>query len=427
MNTERFFMGLSMNYCSVFAEKNMNIAVAQSGGPTCAINASLAGVFHAGKKSDAINKVFASMNGIEGILSDRLIDLSDFICSPDDTELLIRTPSAALGSCRKKLPKYADDSSVYEKITDCFRRHDVGMFFYIGGNDSMDTVEKLSAYYSQNNVDIKVIGVPKTIDNDLCGTDHCPGFGSAAKYVAASVQEITRDSNVYSIPSVTIIETMGRHAGWLTAASACMHENGESSPHLIYLPETPFSADRFIEDVQAQMKLHKAVIAVVSEGVRTADGKFAAEAYQSCKTDAFGHTYLAGVGKYLEHLVSEQIGCKVRSIELNVMQRCSSHFASLTDITESQKIGEAAVEAALNGKTGCMMSFKRGSSSTYDCEITAVPVAVSANSEKFFPVEWINSSGNGVTQEAVDYVMPLIQGELTPIMKNGMVQHFSIN
>jgi 6-phosphofructokinase 1 len=402
----------------------MNIAVAQSGGPTCVINSSLAGVFAAGTESDKIDIVYGSLNGIEGIIEDRLINLEEYITSQEDIELLVRTPSAALGSCRRKLPEYSENSEIYNKITECFRKHDIEMFFYIGGNDSMDTVAKLSKYYADNGIDIKVIGIPKTIDNDLCGTDHCPGFGSAAKYVAATVQEITRDSNVYCVPSVTVIETMGRHAGWLTAAAGCIKANGESSPHLIYLPEYPFDSERFINDVREKMKEHKAVIAVVSEGVRTADGRFAAEEYQSSKTDAFGHAYLSGIGKYLENLVSEKIGCKVRSIELNVMQRCSSHIASLTDISEAERIGRAAVNTGLDGKTGCMMSFRRAETTEYKCDIVTVPAEISANSERLFPSEWINVEGNNITSAALDYYMPLIQGELYPIMKNGMPQHF---
>lgn len=402
----------------------MNIAVAQSGGPTCAINASLAGVFEFGKKSGEINKIFGVLNGIEGIISDNLVDLEDFIKSDEELELLIRTPSAALGSCRRKLPDHTKDPELFKTITNCFLRHDIEIFFYIGGNDSMDTVAKLSQYYSENNIGIKIIGIPKTIDNDLFGTDHCPGFGSAAKYVAATIQEITRDSNVYKAESVTIIETMGRHAGWLTAASACIRRNGESAPHLIYLPEHVFSGEQFISDVREIMKKHKAVIAVVSEGVRTADGKFAAEAYQSAKTDAFGHSYLSGAGKFLENLVSEKIGCKVRSIELNVMQRCSSHFASLTDINASKAIGAAAVETALGGATGIMMAFTRESNSPYKFGITTVPADQTANNEKFFPKEWITENGYDITEEAIDYIIPLIQGELPPVMKNGMPQHF---
>ncbi len=404
----------------------MNIAVAQSGGPTCAINASLGGVYKAGIASESVHTVYGALNGIEGIIDERLVDLSDYLQTDEDYELLIRTPSAVLGSCRRKLPDYHQDSEIYEKITESFKRHDIGMFFYIGGNDSMDTVNKLSKYYKENSIDIKVIGIPKTIDNDLCETDHCPGFGSAAKYVAATVQEITRDSNVYSIPSVTIIETMGRHAGWLTAASCCIRANGESAPHLVYLPEETFSGERFIEDVKKEMKKHKAVIAIVSEGVKNSDGRFSGESCQSNKVDAFGHSYLSGIGKYLENLVTERIGCKVRSIELNVMQRCSSHIASMTDINESQQIGSAAVEAALNGLTGHTMIFKRESIKPYKLTISSVPAEKTANSERFFPVEWITAEKNNVTQEAIEYLMPLIQGELHPMMKSGMPMHMII-
>lgn len=404
----------------------MNIAVAQSGGPTCAINASLAGVFIAGKKSDDIDIIYGAMNGIEGIINDNLVDLSGHIKNDDDLQLLIRTPSAILGSCRRKLPKFTADDEIYQQIYSNLKKNNIGMFFYIGGNDSMDTVAKLSDYFDKNSIDIKVIGIPKTIDNDLCETDHCPGFGSAAKYVAATVQEITRDSNVYNLPSVTIIEAMGRHAGWLTASSCCIRANGETAPHLIYLPESPFSSEKFINDVKEMMEVHKAVIAVVSEGVKTADGKFASEAYQSRKTDAFGHSYLSGIGKYLENLVSEEIGCKVRSIELNVMQRCSSHIASLTDINESQHIGEAAVAEGLAGKTGCMIVVTRTSNKPYNCKTECAPAFKTANSERFFPLEWISNDGNDVTAEAVEYFLPLIQGELSTIMKNGMPVHLTI-
>ena len=404
----------------------MNIAVAQSGGPTCAINASLAGVVKAGLSSEKIDKVYGALNGIEGIIADRLVDMSEYVDTEEERELLLRTPSAVLGSCRKKLPDYHTDEETYKIITERFRQHDIGMFFYIGGNDSMDTVAKLSAYYSEKNIDIKVVGIPKTIDNDLCETDHCPGFGSAAKYVAATVQEITRDSNVYNVPSVTVVEAMGRHAGWLTAAACCMRANGETAPHVIYLPETVFSADKFIEDVKEQMKQHKAVIAVVSEGVKNADGRFAAESCQSNKVDAFGHSYLSGIGKFLEQLVTEKIGCKVRSIELNVMQRCSSHIASLTDIEESQLIGEEAVKAGLDGQTGVMMIFRRESDSPYRVSISSVSADKAANSEKFFPSEWINDEENNVKDEAMSYFMPLIQGELMPFMKNGLPSHMII-
>lgn len=405
----------------------MNIAVAQSGGPTCAINASLAGVFSAGKKSGKFEKIYGAFNGIEGILENRLIDLSEVITDDEKYQLLLRTPSAVLGSCRRKLPDHHESSEIYEKITDVLHNNNIGVFFYIGGNDSMDTVAKYSSYLEENSInDIKVIGIPKTIDNDLCETDHSPGFGSAAKYVCSTVQEITRDSNVYCIPSVTIIEAMGRHAGWLAASACCIRANGENAPHLIYLPEMTFSIEKFLSDVKNEMKKHKAVIVVVSEGVKTAEGKFAAEEFQSGQKDVFGHSYLAGIGKFLEKLVAAEIGCKVRSIELNVMQRCSSHIASREDIESSVAIGSAAVEAAISGKSGCMMTFIRESDKPYRFRIETADASKAANSEKLFPREWINEEGNNVLPAALDYFMPLIQGEILPIMKNGMPLHMTI-
>lgn len=405
----------------------MNIAVAQSGGPTCAINASLAGVFSAGKKSGKFEKIYGAFNGIEGILENRLVDLSEVITDDEKYQLLLRTPSAVLGSCRRKLPDHHESSEIYEKITDVLHNNNIGVFFYIGGNDSMDTVAKYSSYLEENSInDIKVIGIPKTIDNDLCETDHSPGFGSAAKYVCSTVQEITRDSNVYCIPSVTIIEAMGRHAGWLAASSCCISANGENAPHLIYLPEMTFSIEKFLSDVKNEMKKHKAVIVVVSEGVKTAEGKFAAEEFQSGQKDVFGHSYLAGIGKFLEKLVAAEIGCKVRSIELNVMQRCSSHIASREDIESSAAIGSAAVEAAISGKSGCMMTFIRESDKPYRFRIETADASKAANSEKLFPREWINEEGNNVLPVALDYFMPLIQGEILPIMKNGMPLHMTI-
>ncbi|MBO5264906.1 MAG: 6-phosphofructokinase [Ruminococcus sp.] len=405
----------------------MNIVVAQSGGPTCAINASLAGVFKRGCKSDKIDKIYGSINGINGIIRQNLVDLSDYIKSEEDIKLLINTPSTALGSCRYKLAECEKDESDYKKIVECLKKYDIGMFFYIGGNDSMDTVMKLSAYFSENNIDIKVIGIPKTIDNDLCGTDHSPGFGSAAKYVAATMQEIIRDSRVYSVKSVTIVEIMGRHAGWLTASSCCLRANGEIAPHLIYLPEVHFSTEKFLEDLKRIQSEHDAVIVAVSEGVRTEDGSFAAEEFQSQKSDAFGHQYLSGIGKCLENIVSKELNCKVRSIELNVMQRCSSHIASLTDLCESEEIGEAAVEAALDGKTGRMMCYNRDSNSPYKMHIGDISVFDTANKEQYFPIEWINSEHNNVTDEALEYFLPLIQGETETKMKNGMPVHFVID
>ena len=403
----------------------MNIAVAQSGGPTCAINASLVGVYLEARESGKFENIYGSLNGIEGIIKQNLINLSDYLKTDDDIDLLVHTPSTVLGSCRYKISDNAEE--VYAKILECFRKYDIGVFVYIGGNDSMDTVLKLSEYFAKNNIDIKVIGVPKTIDNDLCGTDHSPGFASAAKYVNATVQEIARDSRVYSVDSVTVIEIMGRHAGWLTASSCCLRANGEIAPHLIYLPEVPFNVDKFIEGVKRVQKEHKAVIVAVSEGIKTESGAFAGELFQSKKCDAFGHQYLAGIGKYLENIISEHIKCKVRSIELNVMQRCSSHIASQTDLDESVEIGRAGVKVALEGKTGCMMCYVRESSKPYKMHIDSVPVSQTANQEKLFPTEWITPDGNNVIDDAVDYFLPLIQGEAEQKMKNGMPIHFVID
>ncbi|NLP25982.1 MAG: 6-phosphofructokinase [Clostridiales bacterium] len=404
----------------------MNIVVASSGGPTSAINSSIAGVYLEATKHSNINKIYGALNGIEGILENRLVDLREQLGSGEDIDLLRLTPSTVLGSCRYKLPKVEDDVSVYEEIISHFKEYDIGAFFYIGGNDSMDTVCKLSRYMSQNNIDIKAIGIPKTIDNDLMYTDHTPGFGSAAKYVAATIKEITRDSMVYSAKSVTIVEIMGRYAGWLAASSCVLRERGETAPHLIYLPEVPFSTEKFVEDIKAKQKEHKAVIVAVSEGIKAEEGCYVAECYQSGENDAFGHKYLSGVGKMLEDLVKKEIGCKVRSIELNVMQRCSSHIASKTDIDEAESIGSNAVLAALNGDTGKMMVFDRISDNPYRMEIKTVDVGGVANHVKYFPIEWINEEKNNIKDEAIQYFLPLIQGELSIKMDKGMPVHFRI-
>ncbi len=399
----------------------MNIAIAQSGGPTCAINASLVGAFAQALKTQEIDAVFGSVNGIEGIIKDNLIDLKNFITSNEDMELLKQTPSTVLGSCRYKLPPVNENEKVYKDIMHCFKKHNIKVFLYIGGNDSMDTVMKLSLYAESHGEDVRIIGIPKTIDNDLCETDHTPGFGSAAKYVATTVQEIVCDSSVYSIESVTIIEIMGRHAGWLTASTCVICANGINAPHLIYLPEDDFDIDKFVEDVRREQAKHKAVVIAVSEGIMTnKDG------FRSGVTDNFGHEYLSGIGKQLENVIREKIGCKVRSIELNVMQRCSSHICSETDINESCQIGAAGVEAALSGKTGEMMAFKRISNKPYIVDIISVPAEKVANKERLFPKDWITSDHTNVKKSAVDYFLPLIQGERVIRMKNGMPQHFKI-
>lgn len=401
----------------------MNIAVAQSGGPTCAINASLLGVFRQATQYEQIETVYGSVNGIEGLIYDNFVSLNEIIQTDDEIELIRQTPSTMLGSCRYKLPDCAKDVGVYETIAANLQKHGIGAFFYIGGNDSMDTVVKLSGYFKEKGIDIKVLGIPKTIDNDLPCTDHTPGFGSAAKYVATTMQEIVRDSSVYSVESVTLVEIMGRDTGWLTASTAVLRANGLDAPHLIYLPEKPFSVARFLADVRDAMKKHYAVVVAISEGI-SLDPAEISETEQSGKTDVFGHKYLAGVGKTLEKVIVKEIGCKVRSIELNVMQRCASHISSKRDITEAERIGGSAVNAMLQGITGEMMVFHRVQESPYNVRIDHVNAALVANHVKYFPAEWISEKGNDVTQEAIDYCLPLIQGEQNIRYKNGIPQHY---
>ena len=398
-----------------------NIAVAQSGGPTAAINASLTGVFNGAEQEKEVDEIYGAENGIEGILGDRLLNLRSILMDDHDKQLLMTTPSTILGSCRFKLKDWHEDESDYLRITEVFNRHNIRAFFYIGGNDSMDTVMKLNSYFVAKDIRIKVVGVPKTIDNDVTETDHTPGFGSAAKYVACSLQEIIRDSRVYSIPSVTIVEIMGRDAGWLAASSCVLRANGEPAPHLIYLPEGEFSPEKYLEDVRKAQLRYKAVIVAVSEGI-TAGG------VTSEVADAFGHKYLSGVGKWLEGYTKEHIGCKVRSIELNVMQRCSSHIASLTDLNEAERIGREAVKAALTyGESGVMMAFRRISNNPYRVEIVTADISKIANQEKKFPREWINPEGNNVTVDALNYFLPLIQGEPQLEFRNGIPVHFRLD
>lgn len=399
----------------------MNIAVAQSGGPTVAINASLMGVFEEALKSAQIDTIYGSKNGIEGIINQNLVNLNEAVKTQEDIDLVKLTPSTVLGSCRYKMPSPDDKPEVYEKIVECFKKYDIGAFFYIGGNDSMDTTDKLSKYTMQNGIDVKVIGIPKTIDNDLCYTDHTPGFGSAAKYLATTMQEIARDSAVYDLKSVVVVEIMGRHAGWLTASSGVLHANGETAPHLIYLPEGDFSAEKFLNDINAQLAVRNSVIVAVSEGIKLDDAS-----YRSGKVDNFGHEYLSGIGKLLENLITEKIGCKVRSIELNVMQRCSSHLASKTDIEEAALIGACGVKAALQGETGKMMTFERVSNNPYKVEIGSVEAKLVANAEKTFPKEWICDNGTNITSEAIEYFLPLINGEVQIKTQNGMPVHFKL-
>lgn len=404
----------------------MNIAVAQSGGPTCAINASLLGVFTQGSKCEEIDLIYGSLNGIEGLIYDNLVNLNEIITDNTAIELIRQTPSTLLGSCRYKLPSPDEKPEIYETILNNLQKYNISAFFYIGGNDSMDTVMKLDRYFKEKGVKISAIGIPKTIDNDLPETDHTPGFGSAAKYLATTLREITRDSSVYSVDSVTIVEIMGRDTGWLTASSAVLHSVGETAPHLIYLPEKPFTVKQFIEDVRKVQKKHNSVIVAVSEGVTLSEEDIGEE-FQSGKSDNFGHKYLAGVGKALEKIVTKELKCKVRSIELNVMQRCSSHLSSKCDITEAQYIACEAVKLALNGVSGKMMTFKRLSNNPYNITIECIDIQKVANRVKYFPLEWINENNNGVTDEAIEYFLPLIEGEQNFHMENGMPKHFVLN
>lgn len=400
----------------------MNIAVAQSGGPTAAINASLLGVVREALAQREIDNVYGAVNGIEGVINKNLIQLNSLF-EAEDADLLRQTPATALGSCRYKLPTLEKDSEIYKKITDCFLELGIKAFFYIGGNDSMDTVHKLSEYFSKNNIDIRVMGVPKTIDNDLCETDHTPGFGSAAKFVATAIEEISLDSAVYNLKSVTIVEIMGRHAGWLAASACIPHVNGQVAPHLIYLPECEFSIEKFLEDIRNNLKKYNSVIVAVSEGI---DLRNLDPTLRAGKVDAFGHQYLNGVGKCLENIVKTEIGCKVRSVELNVLQRSASHISSRTDIDEAQHIGACAVKAMLDGVTGKMMAFKRVSDNPYSVVVEPVDASLVANNERFFPKKWINDEQNNIKDEALGYFIPLIEGECNIKTKNGLPLRFNI-
>ncbi len=402
-----------------------NAVVGQSGGPTAAINATLSGVIRGAMKArdeGVIGTLYGMRNGIEGFLEERLVDLFGIF---DEGKLLSleATPAAALGSCRRRLKGYEEDAQTYARLLELFKKYDIRYFFYIGGNDSMDTVHKLSRYAADNGYELRVVGVPKTIDNDLMLTDHTPGFGSAAKYVATTVKEILRDVAVYEVKAVTIVEIMGRDAGWLTAASALPQLSGKG-PDLIYLPERVFDIELFLSDVRAALKEQNAVLVAVSEGIRTADGEYVGA--KGGVLDAFGHKALSGAGKALEGIIRNEIGCKVRSIELNLPQRCASHIASLTDITESVRIGAAAVNAATEGASGVMMIMEREEGSSYSVNIRTADIGKIANGVRCVPDGYINEAGNGVTDACIEYLRPLIMGEQSLVYEDGMPKHFVI-
>ena len=406
-----------------------NAIVGQSGGPTAAINATLAGVIKGAMQSEYIDKVYGMKNGIDGLLADTVICLNSYFEDEKSYETLKRTPAAALGSCRKKLPQESDPKykQTFEKIIEQFKKYDIRYFFYIGGNDSMDTVAKLSKYTSECGYEVRIIGVPKTIDNDLLGTDHTPGFGSAAKYISVVMQEILRDTAVYTVKAVTIVEIMGRDAGWLTASSAVGRILGLPSPDLVYLPERAFDMDEFFADLKKILEEKPNVVVAVSEGLQFADGRFVGESTQGGAVDAFGHKYLAGTGKALELAVKEKLGCKVRSVELNLPQRCASHIASLCDIEESFGVGKAAVSAAEQGVSREMMVILRNDDAgePYSSVYGHMDIDLIANRTKFVPKHFINERGNHVTDECLRYILPLIEGECYPEYKNGLPVFFS--
>lgn len=404
-----------------------NLLVGQSGGPTAAINATLAGVLSQAQISEQIDIVYGAFNGIEGVMQETFVNLTEKIPNTDAIHLLRQTPSAALGSCRYKLKDYNVCKEEYQKILDVFRKYNIGYFVYIGGNDSMDTVMKLSQYFKQEGIsDIFIMGAPKTIDNDLMGTDHCPGFGSAAKYIATTFAELVCDTNAYMQKSVTVVEVMGRNAGWLTASSALARLSGGKGPDLIYLCERPFSCEQFLVDVRNKLEKQSSVLIAVSEGIHDENGVYISEQTQSGQVDNFGHKYIAGAARSLEEMIRNEIGCKVRSIELNLMQRAAGHIASQTDLEESYMLGSKAVTAMLEGKTGEMSAIRRLPTNDYKIETFSIPIEQIANHEKKIPLSWINEAGNDVTPELMNYLTPLIQGEVNVRYQNGIPMHITL-
>ena len=397
------------------------LLVGQSGGPTSAINATLSGVIEQAAKAGL--RVLGARNGIEGVFKENFIDLTQRAKDEEFISLLSRTPASALGSCRYKLN--TKNIEEFEKIVEVFHRNDIAYFVYIGGNDSMDTVYQLDKYLREHHIDdIKVIGAPKTIDNDLCGIDHCPGFGSSAKYIATIFAELERELIVYDLESVLIIELMGRNAGWLAASAVLAQNQSGKVPYLIYLEESDFSLEKFELDLRQALTKNKQVIVSISEGLHDESGEYLFNLGKNeGRLDAFGHAQAGGAGKILEEYVRGQIGCKVRSIEVNLLQRCAAHILSATDIEESKKLGEHATELVLEGMSGKMSSLQRVPGKEYKVEYTVTDIREVANREKKVPREWMNAAQNGVTQEMVDYLLPLVQGEKFCEYENGLPKY----
>lgn len=387
---------------------------AQSGGPTTVINASIAGGLLEALENESVTGVLCAHHGIKGVLDEDFFDIS--LEDKAELEALKHTPASAFGSVRYKLKNPAEDDTDYRRISEVFKKYDVRYFFYNGGNDSMDTCDKISKYMQKSGYDVNVIGIPKTIDNDLCGTDHCPGYGSAAKYIANSIMEINRDASIYPSPLVVVVEIMGRNAGWLTAASKLASVNGFGAD-LIYLPETPFSYEKFLSDVKTVVDAKKYCIVAVSEGIRFENGKYVGEDQSS--TDVFGHSQLGGVCSILK-AKAKSLGLKCKAVELNILQRCAAHCASDTDIEESFNAGRQAVKKAANGETDKMIAFRRKPGKTYEIEYVAEPLSSAANAEKQIPAEWITADGTNLTDDFVAYALPLIAGEPNRRLKNGL-------
>ncbi len=404
-----------------------NVMVGQSGGPTSVINASLVGVFKTAKDAGC-KTVYGMRNGIEGLLEERYIDISDYIKNDLDIELLKRTPSSFLGTCRYKLPSADKTPELYEKIFELLNRLGVEYFFYIGGNDSMDTIMQLSNFGRKIGSDIRFMGVPKTIDNDLALTDHTPGYGSAAKYIATAMKEIIRDAKTYPNDSITVVEIMGRNAGWLTAAASLSRSEDCAGPDLIYLPERTFDHGKFLEHIKDRKRENKAVIVAVSEGIKTADGKYVCETNRKNNiTDAFGHKLLGGTALYLSDFLTDNLGIKSRGIVFSTLQRCASHLVSRRDITEAFMAGADAMMSALRGESGKMIVFNRISNAPYSIVTDIMDINLIANKEKVVPSEWIINDGTNVSEEFDIYARPLIIGELSPFMVDGLPRHLFID
>lgn len=400
-----------------------NMIIGQSGGPTAVINSSLAGAIEFGLQSKDIGNIYGMVNGIEGLMNEHIISLSAMFRSmPHELNRLKHSPAMFLGSCRYKLSNSREE---FEKIFEVLEFYEIGYFIYIGGNDSMDTVKKMSDYAQNNGIDIKIVGIPKTIDNDLNGIDHSPGFGSAAKYISTCVREVAYDTSIYSIKSVHIIEAMGRNAGWLAASSVLARQEDMPAPHLVYLPEAPFSVEQFLNDVKKKLDEYNSVIVVVSEGIKDKNGNYIS-ARQATGADQFGHAQLSGTGAYLKAVIEDEIGCKVRALEPSVLQRSAGHIASLNDVNEAFNLGTVAARAATEGKTGVFSTLKRTSNKPYCVEYSVEDVSVVANKEKTVPREWINKEGNDVTQEMLEYLRPLVRGVAQTPYRNGLPDYIDI-